>query len=171
MDRGHKKRLTHTVLVRANNNNKVVRTKGSPKHPARYGPHPCGTAVTAHTLQEDVGTPPLTRTQKKSKFAAATATRMDHKSYTPQQRCIAVITHTTEKSATCILYGKYLRCAWKKCRDAAFHVAFAIHISLGSTQPPLLRSAPRAARVAPLKEVVTAHPHHRALRNTNLPHG
>ncbi|RNC39023.1 hypothetical protein TcCL_NonESM11674 [Trypanosoma cruzi] len=30
----------------------------------------------------------------------------------------------------------------KECRDAAFHIAFAIHVSLGSTQPPLLRSAP-----------------------------
>ncbi|ESS61440.1 hypothetical protein TCDM_10971 [Trypanosoma cruzi Dm28c] len=62
-------------------------------------------------------------------------------------------------------------CMAKKCRDAAFHIAFAIHVSLGSTQPLLLRSAPRAARVAPLEEVVTAHPHHRALRNTNQPHG
>ncbi|RNC47953.1 hypothetical protein TcCL_NonESM02051 [Trypanosoma cruzi] len=62
-------------------------------------------------------------------------------------------------------------CMAKECRDAAFHIAFAIHVSLGSTQPPLLRSAPRAARVAPLEEVVTAHPHHRALRNTNQPHG
>ncbi|ESS61248.1 hypothetical protein TCDM_11174 [Trypanosoma cruzi Dm28c] len=62
-------------------------------------------------------------------------------------------------------------CVAKECRDAAFHIAFAIHVSLGSTQPPLLRSTPRAARVAPLEEVVTAHPHHRALRNTNQPHG
>ncbi|RNC42557.1 hypothetical protein TcCL_NonESM07787, partial [Trypanosoma cruzi] len=62
-------------------------------------------------------------------------------------------------------------CMAKKSRDAAFHIAFAIHISLGSTQPPLLRSAPRAARAASLEEVVTAHPPHRALRNTNQPHG
>ncbi|RNC51883.1 hypothetical protein TcCL_ESM10953, partial [Trypanosoma cruzi] len=62
-------------------------------------------------------------------------------------------------------------CMAKECRDAAFHIAFAIHVSLGSTQPPLLRSAPRAARVAPLEEVVTAHPPHRALWNKNLPHG
>ncbi|RNC36261.1 hypothetical protein TcCL_Unassigned00770 [Trypanosoma cruzi] len=62
-------------------------------------------------------------------------------------------------------------CMAKECRDAAFHIAFAIHVSLGSTQPPLLRSAPRAARVAPLEEVVTAHPPHRALWNKNQPHG
>ncbi|RNC39900.1 hypothetical protein TcCL_NonESM10683 [Trypanosoma cruzi] len=62
-------------------------------------------------------------------------------------------------------------CMAKECRDAAFHIAFAIHVSLGSTQPPLLRSAPRSARVAPLEEFVTAHPHHRALRNTNQPYG
>ncbi|RNC38557.1 hypothetical protein TcCL_NonESM12187 [Trypanosoma cruzi] len=42
------------------------------------------------------------------------ATRKNHKSYTPQQRCITVIPQTTEKSAICMLYGKYLRCARQK---------------------------------------------------------
>ncbi|RNC59482.1 hypothetical protein TcCL_ESM02802 [Trypanosoma cruzi] len=68
------------------------------------------------------------------------------------------------------LWKIFVVCMATESRDAAFHIALAIHVSLGSTQPPLLRSAPRAARAAPLEEVVTAHPHHRALRNTNLPH-
>ncbi|RNC51938.1 hypothetical protein TcCL_ESM10901, partial [Trypanosoma cruzi] len=80
--------------------------------------------------------------------------------------------HTTEKSTICMLLWKiFAVCMAKECRDSAFHIAFATHVSLGSTQPPLLRSAPRAARAASLEEVVTAHTHHRALRNANQPHG
>ncbi|RNF12822.1 hypothetical protein TcG_08803, partial [Trypanosoma cruzi] len=90
-----------TVLVRENNNGNVVRTDGSPTHPARYGPHPCGTADTAHTLQEDGGTSSLARTnpQVGREFGAATATRRHPKSHTPQRRRITVASNTTERRA------------------------------------------------------------------------
>ncbi|RNC47100.1 hypothetical protein TcCL_NonESM02987 [Trypanosoma cruzi] len=136
------------------------RTRVAPPSPHKLGKMKC-----AHK-------PWQKNTKVGREFGAATATRRDHKSYTPQRRCITVIPHTTEKSAiTCFMESNCNARVAKECRDAAFHIAFAIHVSLGSTQPPLLRYTPRAARVAPLKKFITAHPHHRALQNTNLPHG
>ncbi|RNC56601.1 hypothetical protein TcCL_ESM05856 [Trypanosoma cruzi] len=79
-------------------------------------------------------------------------------------------THNRKECNLHALWKMTAVCTAKECRDAALHTALAIHVSIGSTQPPLLRFAPRAARAAPLEEVVTAHPPHRALWNTNLPH-
>ncbi|RNF08507.1 hypothetical protein TcG_09756, partial [Trypanosoma cruzi] len=136
-------------------------------------PHPCGTAVTAHTLQEDVGISSRAQIHKSGKRI-----RCSH-GHTQEPKIIHATTamhhgNPTHNRKQCNLHALWkisAVCVAKECRDAAFRIAFAIHVSLGSTQPPLLRSTPRAARVAPLEKVVTAHPPHRALRNTNQPHG
>ncbi|RNC42257.1 hypothetical protein TcCL_NonESM08149, partial [Trypanosoma cruzi] len=46
----------------------------------------------------------------------------------------------------------------KKSRDAAFLIAFAIHVSRGARSHHSSVPLPRAARAASLEEVVTAHP-------------
>ncbi|EKG05900.1 hypothetical protein TCSYLVIO_003017 [Trypanosoma cruzi] len=115
-------------------------------------PHKLGKRTCAHIV-------PDTNTQVGREFGAAAATRRNHRSHTPQQRCITAASHATEKSATtCFMESICNARVTKECRDAAFHIAFAIHVSLGSMQSPLLRSTPRAARVTSLEEVVTAHP-------------
>ncbi|RNC34971.1 hypothetical protein TcCL_Unassigned02188 [Trypanosoma cruzi] len=115
-----------TVLEKANNNNTVVSAEGSSTHSARHGLTPLWhRRHRTHSARgrADIN---LTRTNPKvgGEFGKAAATRKNHKSYTPQQRCIMVIPYTTEKSATCILYGKYLRCAWQK---SAVTLPFILH--------------------------------------------
>ncbi|RNC33424.1 hypothetical protein TcCL_Unassigned03880 [Trypanosoma cruzi] len=46
-----------------------------------------------------------------------------------------VSSHTTEKNATCVLYGKYLRCAWQKSAVTPpfiLHSPFTYHLGARS---------------------------------------
>ncbi|RNC62258.1 hypothetical protein TcCL_ESM00277 [Trypanosoma cruzi] len=162
-----------TVLDRANKNN-VVRTEGSPTHSARHGPAPVWhRRHPSHTLREDRDTSPLTQTHKSGRRIRC---RSGHTQGPQIIHATTAMhhgnpTHNRKEYNLQALWKIFVVCMAKECRDAAFHTALAIHVSIGSTQPPLLRFAPRAARAAPLEEVVTAYPYHRALWNKNQPHG
>ncbi|RNC41696.1 hypothetical protein TcCL_NonESM08724 [Trypanosoma cruzi] len=72
----------------------MVCTEGSPTHSARHGPAPLWHhRHSTHSARGrgHIVTDTYKPTKVEGEFGAATATRRNPKSYTPQQRCITVI--------------------------------------------------------------------------------